>query len=46
MQTYRLQVSQQRVSGANGMDVFPAPAGNAIQFQVVIGFTALGEHAH
>ena len=46
MQTYRLQFSRQRISGAQGADVFSGAAGSVIQLQVVLGFTAIGEHVH
>lgn len=46
MQTYRLQFTRQRVSGANGADIFPGAVGSAIQLQMVLGFTAFGEHVH
>lgn len=46
MRTYRLQVTRQQVSGAQGAELFPRPAAHAIQFQVVLGFMAIGEHAH
>jgi len=46
MQTYRLQVSQQKASGAESADVFPRPANTSIQFQVVIGFGAHGAHSY
>ncbi len=48
MQTYRLQWSRQKGSGANeeGELVFGAPVRNSVQFQVVIGFGAHGAHSY
>ncbi len=48
MQTLRLQLTQQRASGANddGEPVFAKPAGRSIQLQYVIAFGAHGAHSY
>ncbi|MEY3603619.1 MAG: hypothetical protein RIQ49_651 [Pseudomonadota bacterium] len=48
MQTLRLQLTQQRASGANdeGEAVFANPARRSIQLQYVIGFGAHGAHSY
>lgn len=44
-QAYRVQIARQKVSGAEGMDVFPRPATTSIQFQMVWSFGAHGAHS-
>lgn len=48
MQTIRLQLTQQRATGANaeGEAVFANPINRSIQLQYVIGFGAHGAHAY